>query len=83
MAKEIDYEKTLRAWKDPAYRSSLTPEAQAELPEIPAGFLDLSEEEQNKMIGGTTAIIICTTIPSLCVRNSLCGTCAVFTSGCC
>ncbi|GCE22204.1 mersacidin/lichenicidin family type 2 lantibiotic [Dictyobacter kobayashii] len=83
MAKEPNYEKIFKAWKDPAFRASLSPEEQGELPETPAGFLDLSEEEQDGLVGGTTVVIVCTTVPSLCARGTLCGTCAVFTSGCC
>ena len=84
MADEKDIaRKIVRAWKDPEYRDSLSPEEQAELPEVPAGFLDLSEEEQMEAVGGTTIIVLCSGIPSACERSSICGTCSAFTAGCC
>ena len=41
-----------RAWKDPEYRKSLTPEEQAMLPENPTGPAPLSEEELKNVAGG-------------------------------
>ena len=35
----------IRAWKDSAYRQSLSQEQQTALPEHPAGEIELSEEE--------------------------------------
>src|SRR3982750_4107709 len=35
----------IRAWKDPFYRASLSEEAQAALPQHPAGITELSEEQ--------------------------------------
>jgi len=35
----------VRAWKDPAYRASLTQQQRSALPENPAGVVDLSDAE--------------------------------------
>ena len=42
----------IRAWKDARYRSSLSAEEQALLPENPAGSIELDEEELDAVIGG-------------------------------
>jgi mersacidin/lichenicidin family type 2 lantibiotic len=42
----------VRAWKDEAYRRSLSPEEQAMLPENPAGVLELSDAELQVIHGG-------------------------------
>jgi mersacidin/lichenicidin family type 2 lantibiotic len=42
----------IRAWKDARYRSSLSAEEQALLPEHPAGSIELDEDELNTVIGG-------------------------------
>jgi mersacidin/lichenicidin family type 2 lantibiotic len=34
----------VRAWKDPLYRASLSPEQLAQLPANPAGLIELSED---------------------------------------
>jgi mersacidin/lichenicidin family type 2 lantibiotic len=41
----------VRAWKDEAYRSSLSAEEQAMLPENPAGVLELNEAELQTICG--------------------------------
>ena len=35
----------IRAWKDPVYRATLTPEELAELPSHPSGALELQDEQ--------------------------------------
>lgn len=35
----------IRAWKDPKYRRSLSPEQLASLPENPVGMVELSDED--------------------------------------
>lgn len=42
----------VRAWKDPAYRRSLSAEQLAALPEHPAGLVDLSDEDLAGANGG-------------------------------
>jgi mersacidin/lichenicidin family type 2 lantibiotic len=43
----------VRAWKDESYRSSLSSQEQAMLPENPAGALDLSDAELETIQGAT------------------------------
>jgi mersacidin/lichenicidin family type 2 lantibiotic len=45
----------IRAWKDEAYRSSLSSEEQAMLPENPAGALELSDAELKTIYGAYTS----------------------------
>ena len=42
----------VRAWKDEEYRSSLTEAQRAQLPENPAGMIDLTDEAINEVVGG-------------------------------
>ena len=55
----------IRAWKDEAYRASLSTEEQAMLPENPAGALELSDAELEAVHGaqliGISSIVICST----------------------
>jgi mersacidin/lichenicidin family type 2 lantibiotic len=45
----------IRAWKDPAYRATLSAEEQAALPHHPAGLTELSDEQLVTMGGATVA----------------------------
>jgi mersacidin/lichenicidin family type 2 lantibiotic len=42
----------VRAWKDPEYRKTLTPEELASLPENPAGAAEVSDEDIGNVSGG-------------------------------
>ena len=44
----------VRAWKDEEYRSSLTEVQRAQLPENPAGMIDLTDEAISGVVGGFT-----------------------------
>ncbi len=44
----------IRAWKDEAYRNSLTPDQLAALPENPAGFVELNDQALEASVGGET-----------------------------
>lgn len=46
----------IRAWKDEAYRSSLSAEQQCLRPERPAGQIELTGRELEHVDGGATAI---------------------------
>ena len=49
----------IRAWKDPLYRSGLSPQEKAALPANPAGLVEVREEDLKMASGGiavTTAI---------------------------
>jgi mersacidin/lichenicidin family type 2 lantibiotic len=43
----------IRAWKDEDYCSSLTEEQRSQLPENPAGIIELSDEDMESVAGGT------------------------------
>jgi mersacidin/lichenicidin family type 2 lantibiotic len=40
-----------RAWKDEEYRNSLTEEQRSQLPENPAGIIELADEEMESLTG--------------------------------
>lgn len=44
--------KTIRAWKDPLFRESLSEAELAEIPDSPAGSIELTDEEQEMASGG-------------------------------
>jgi mersacidin/lichenicidin family type 2 lantibiotic len=44
------------AWKDEDFRNSLSEEQLAQLPENPAGILELDDEEMENINGGAPAI---------------------------
>ena len=43
---------TIRAWKDQEFRNSLSADELAQLPENPAGLIELSEAEMKTVAGG-------------------------------
>ena len=49
----------IRAWKDPFYRASLSEEAQAALPQHPAGVAELSDDQ---LVIASGAIVLTTAI---------------------
>ncbi len=42
----------IRAWKDEEYRNSLSEAEKAQLPENPAGVIELDDEDMSSMSGG-------------------------------
>jgi mersacidin/lichenicidin family type 2 lantibiotic len=48
-------EKTIRAWKDVEYRLSLSDAERAQLPEHPAGLVEMTEKELSPVGGGGAA----------------------------
>lgn len=56
----------VRAWKDEEYRSTLSESQRAELPDNPAGLIELSESDLREVAGGTTIIIPLTVTLVLC-----------------
>ena len=55
----------VRAWKDEEYWNSLTEEQKAQLPENPAGVIDLTDEGLNGVVGGVVGGVVagCTRRP--------------------
>ena len=45
-------EDIIRAWKDPEYRNSLTEEQRSQLPENPAGLVELTDTSMESVAGG-------------------------------
>ncbi|MDJ0619588.1 MAG: mersacidin/lichenicidin family type 2 lantibiotic [Calothrix sp. MO_192.B10] len=45
-------EDIIRAWKDPEYRNSLSEEQRSQLPENPAGVIELTDSELEVVAGG-------------------------------
>lgn len=83
----------VRAWKDPLYRSRLSAEELAALPEHPAGFVEI-DEEQLRQAGGApiTTAPTCTAYTFLnwqacCPPQTTAPTCTAYTfgglKGCC
>lgn len=66
----------VRAWKDEEYRNSLSEEQKAQLPENPAGLIDLTDEAINGVVGGE---IDCVNIKTFVAG---CGLCSTFTAEC-
>jgi mersacidin/lichenicidin family type 2 lantibiotic len=48
-----------RAWKDPEYRKTLTPEELASIPPNPAGPAELTNEQLEQVTGGSVQGIKC------------------------
>jgi mersacidin/lichenicidin family type 2 lantibiotic len=59
----MSHEDIIRAWKDEDYRMSLSEEERAQLPEHPAGLLELTDGEMGLIGGGYGAdsVDICET----------------------
>ena len=54
----LSTEQIVRAWKDPAYRDSLTAEEREQLPPHPAGAGELTDEQLEQVAGGTLTDIL-------------------------
>lgn len=49
----------VRAWKDEAYRNSLSETELAQLPMNPAGLIELTDEDLESVSGGAKSFICC------------------------
>jgi mersacidin/lichenicidin family type 2 lantibiotic len=58
----------VRAWKDPLYRATLTPDQLAALPMHPAGVVELNDDQIRAVSGG---VVITTAMT--CTENSFQG----------
>jgi mersacidin/lichenicidin family type 2 lantibiotic len=74
----MNKELIIRAWKDPAFRASLSSEERAALPESPSGqpMTELDDSELRNVSGGippeTAAIICCPTMRPRCTAGRRC-----------
>jgi mersacidin/lichenicidin family type 2 lantibiotic len=75
----------IRAWKDEAYRMSLSEEERAQLPGNPAGAMDLNAAELSAVAGGMmpieSGIGTCTVRAGLCCSSG--STCDTSSTGGC
>jgi mersacidin/lichenicidin family type 2 lantibiotic len=70
----MSYENIIRAWKDEAFRNSLSDKMRALLPENPAGFVQLTDAELSAAVGGFNSCYAkgsfdpddCSTYPGAC-----------------
>ena len=62
----------IRAWKDEAYRLSLTEAERAQLPEHPAGIIELRDEQMGSVLGGTANGCFHTSAPGCYTRFGTC-----------
>lgn len=51
-----------RAWKDEAFRASLSDDELAALPAHPAGAIELPDEALNEVAGGASYLSFCRTV---------------------
>jgi mersacidin/lichenicidin family type 2 lantibiotic len=60
----------VRAWRDEEYRSSLTPEQLANLPESPAGLATVDDLALRSITGAATTMPVrfCTTVAASCTK---------------
>lgn len=56
----------IRAWKNEDYRNSLSEEQRAQLPENPAGLIELLDTDMESIAGG---MMECQTLSFICVRT--------------
>lgn len=78
-------EHIVRAWKDPAFRRTLSEETRAALPENPAGLVEV-ETEALRQVSGNSEPIEWLTLASFtvqCWQSLEKGTCGWFSWGCC
>ena len=62
----------IKAWKNPAYRNSLSAAERAALPANPAGSVEISDEDLGKVAGGMPLMSrLCTLTNCTCVYNCL------------
>jgi mersacidin/lichenicidin family type 2 lantibiotic len=63
-------ETTIRAWRDPMFRSTLSTEELSSLPTNPAGMVELSDTELMEVSGGST--LLCVTVITVLILITKC-----------
>jgi mersacidin/lichenicidin family type 2 lantibiotic len=77
---------SIKVWKDPEYRRSLSAEELTQVADNPVGLVELSDDELNGVAGGTTGwwcATVALTVTVCSPTGTLCGSCQVGTRGCC
>ncbi|MEZ4294104.1 MAG: mersacidin/lichenicidin family type 2 lantibiotic [Polyangiaceae bacterium] len=64
----------IRAWKSPAFRASMTAEQRAQIPENPAGLIELTDDELAVVGGGTknSCTTACPSYQGMCCTGPTC-----------
>lgn len=73
----MSHRNTIRAWKDPEYRLSLSAAERASLPDNPAGLIELSDAELDWASGGAPPrprTPLCPTVPKKTKERGNCKT---------
>ena len=60
----------VRAWKDVKYRQSLSPEQRAQVPEHPAGMMNLTDADLDQVAGGQNTYFTLNSLGYQCILNS-------------
>jgi mersacidin/lichenicidin family type 2 lantibiotic len=77
----MSIEEIIRAWKDEAYRNSLTPEQREQLLPNPAGVVEIEDEALDEAAGGTPSTYgLCTYVRTGCSFNCTIEGCSFFTA---
>jgi len=65
----------VRAWKDEAYRQSLSEEERCTLPENPVGEIELTDADLEAVYGGATALVGCSAVchSGILCQSGICG----------
>ena len=63
MEKTMNRNDIIRAWKNPAFRRSLTAAQQAQLPSSPVGNITLADQDLRSVSGGSSLTHCCTCAP--------------------
>ncbi|MCG8457425.1 MAG: mersacidin/lichenicidin family type 2 lantibiotic [Holophagales bacterium] len=79
----MDPQKTIRAWRDDDYLTSLSEEEQRSLLPSPAGAVELPDEDVDAIAGGTSVPCGVATVVLDCLDSAFEGSCAMLTVGCC
>lgn len=79
----MSHTETIRAWKDEAYRLSLSEAERENIPDHPAGLIELPDSVLGEASGGTGSVWVCSCVGDCPTDNFLCQTVpiAVCTSG--
>ena len=80
----MSYQDIIRAWKDAGYRESLSEEQRSQLPENPAGTIEIPEQDMESIAGGGDSINACgqTTDPNMTACTDTRGFCTTVSIFC-
>ena len=70
----MSHAEIIRAWKDEAYRSSLSEAERETIPEHPAGLIELPDSALGEAAGGTGSVWVCSCLGPCPTDNYACET---------